>query len=274
MDVDSKELERLQRALIQTISDFLDRQLPLRRIVLVASLLKDCNIELPTAAKLTAQLLDEQHADGGWVDCEDTAWSLFCIDAKRYEKKITAGLRWLESERNAKSGWGFCKRDKSCIPITGQILYLMPHIDSYREAAKWIEKQWKKDLEASVKLNYKAAWYILACVSLFERLSLSLELINKTVRYLVKEQRSDGSWGPWKKHPAPSDYFTTGICMGALAQSYLLTENREIRVALSKSIQWLKNTQLRNSLFPTHYIEEGSSWAFWGWSKAISLMDI
>lgn len=274
MDADNKALDKLQRALIQTTADFLDRRLPLRRIVLVASLLKHCDIELPAAERLIRRLLNEQHKDGGWIDCEDTAWALYYVDENIYGKKKKGGMRWLEDERNAKKGWGFCKRDHPCIPITAQILYFLPEIKFDMEAAKWLEKQWKKDISSSINLNYKAAWYVLAYVKLFEKTKLSKDLFCKTIMYLIEEQRKDGSWGPWREHPAPSDCYSTGICMAALAQSYRINGNRKILAALNKSILWIKNNQLRNGLFPTHYIEEGSAWLFWGWSKASSLSDI
>ena len=274
MRAGSKELDKLRHALIQTISDFLNRRLPLRRIILVASIFKDCSIELPTTDILVRRLLKEQHKDGGWVDCEDTAWSLFYINENMHKKRVIDGLSWLEGERKEKKGWGFCKRDHPNIPITGQILYLLPEINSHIEAAKWLENQWEKDIESYVKLDYKGAWYVLAYTRLFEKVQLSKELFEKTVQYLLKEQRNDGSWGPWRKHPAGDDFYSTGVSMTALALSYNVTGNRKIYAALSKSIKWIKNNQLENGLLPTHYIEEGSAWIFWGWSKALSLLDI
>jgi len=239
--------------------------------VLVASLLKHCDIELPTEKRLTRRLLNEQHKDGGWIDCEDTAWALYYIDEKIYAEKKKAGMRWLENERTA-TGWGFCKRDHSCIPITGQILCFLPEINFNMESSKWLEKQWKKDFESSIKLNYKAAWYVLAYAKHFEKMSFSKDLFCKTITYLIKEQRKDGSWGPWKEHPAPSDCYTTGICMSALAQLYRITEISEIISVLNRGIQWIRNNQLKSGLFPTHYIEEGSAWLFWGWSKAEDIL--
>jgi len=274
MDADSKALDKLHSALVQTITDFLDRRLPLRRIILVASLLKHCHKELPDAKRISRRLLSEQHKDGGWIDCEDTTWALYYLDDKINGKRKVAGMRWLENERNPRKGWGFCKRDHSCIPITAQILYFLPEIGFNSEAIRWLEKEWTKDSESPIKLNYKAAWYMLTYMEFFKKTSLSEDLFRRTTTYLLAEQRRDGSWGPWKKHPAPSDCFSTGICMAALAQSYCITKNRDIRSALLRSIQWIKGNQLKNGLFPTHYIEEGSAWLFWGWSKATSLCDI
>jgi hypothetical protein len=274
MDADSKALDKLQLVLIQTISDFLDRRLPLRRIILVASLLKHCHIELPIAKRLTHRLLNEQHKDGGWVDCEDTAWALYFLDDDMHKKRKDAGIQWLENERNAKKGWGFCKRDHPCIPITAQVLYFLSDIGFNLEAIRWLEREWSKDIESVIKINYKAAWYMLAYIEQFEKTRLTEDLFYRTTMYLLEEQRRDGSWGPWKKHPASSDCFSTGICMAALAQAYRITRNKAIKSALLRSIQWIKNNQLKSGLFPTHYIEEGSAWLFWGWNKAGSLSDI
>jgi hypothetical protein len=270
----NKRVNKLYASLINIIDDFLDRRLPLRRIIIVASLLKDCNIEIPPSYRIQNRLVRKQKDDGGWIDCEDTAWSLFYLsDKKKYENKFKNGLLWLESERNEKKGWGFCKRDQPCIPITAQILYLLSQYHLNHEACKWLENEWRKDILSPFKLNYKAAWYLLAYKSLVHTKLLSEELFNETIHYLVKEQRNGGSWGPWKNHPAKSDCFITGICMGALALSYSLVEDKIIIQSLKKGIHWAENNQLNNGLFPTHYIEEGSSWIFWGWSKTIDVLN-
>jgi hypothetical protein len=60
--------------------------------------------------------------------------------------------------------------------------------------------------------------------------------------------------------------------MGALALSYGISGNKEIVSALKKGIRWIRQLQMENGLFPTHYIEEGSAWAFFGWSKAIAAL--
>ena len=273
MDADNKAFQTLKCALNHTISDFLYRDLPLRRITLVASLLKDCHVEIDKKNRLTQRIVSEQKSDGGWIDCEDTAWALFLIlDPNEFDAQIQKSRRWLDDEKCMKNGWGFCKRDKSCIPITAQILYFLTEVFPNPEPVLWLEKEWEKDLNAPINLNYKAAWYLLAYIKYQNKIKLSAELFTATLAYLIAEQRPDGSWGPWRDHPAPSDYFITGISMAALAISYPLIKEKKIVSSLKNGIQWIKNNQLENGLFPTHYIEEGSAWLFFGWCKANNII--
>jgi hypothetical protein len=273
MDADNKALQALKRALNHTIFDFLHRDLPLRRIALVASLLKDCHVEITEKNRLTQRIVTEQKSDGGWIDCEDTAWALFLIsDINQLDIQIQKNRRWLDNEKCMEKGWGFCKRDKPCIPITAQILYFLTDLFPNTESVLWLEKVWEKDLNAPVNLNYKAAWYLLAYYKFHNKINLSDELFSATLAYLITEQRPDGSWGPWRDHPAPSDCFITGISMAALAISYPLIKEKKIVSSLKKGIHWIKKNQLKNGLFPTHYIEEGSAWLFFGWCKANSII--
>lgn len=268
-----KDLEKLHSILNEIIGDFLNRHLPLRRIILVSSLLKDCKLESPENAKIINRLIKEQKADGGWIDCEDTAWAIYYLsNIKKYRNNIEKGLLWLENEKYKHKGWGFCKRDQPCIPITAQILYLLPHFHKTLEPVRWLENEWKIDLASPINLNYKAAWYLLVYYSFQNKTSLSTELFNKTINYLLSEQRENGGWGPWEKHPAPTDCFITGICMAALSLSYPISGDNKIVDSLMAGIQWIKNNQLENGLFPTHYIEEGAAWILFGWSKALNII--
>ncbi len=274
MGVDSIEgFNKLSLALTNTTHDFLNRHLPLRRIALVASILRNCNIEFPYFKELTARIVSEQKEDGGWVDCEDTAWSLSCLAGQEdVESEFANGCIWLENELSKGKGWGFCARDNPCIPITAQIIYFLPQSQPFAQSSCWLEEQWRKDLQAPVNLNYKGAWYLLAFCKLHEFANLSYQLFNKTVDYLIREQRNNGGWGPWRNHPAPEECFITGICMAALALSYTISRNKRIRSALEKGIRWIRQAQLGNGLFPTHYIEEGSAWILFGWSKTIAAL--
>jgi hypothetical protein len=273
MDADNKAFQKLKNALIYTLSDFLNRGLPLRRIALVASLLKECHIKIDEKNKLTQRILNEQKSDGGWIDCEDTAWLLFLIsDLSGLDVQIQKTRKWLEDEKCIENGWGFCKRDRPCIPISAQVLYFLTELFPEPESMLWVEREWKKDLNSPVNLNYKAAWYLLAYYKFHNRIHLSDKLFEATISYLITEQRSDGSWGPWRDHPAPSDCFITGICMAALAISYPLIKETKITTSLKSGIQWIKRNQLENGLFPTHYIEEGSAWLFFGWCKAMNVI--
>ena len=271
MDAD-KDFNKLSLSLINILHDFLSRCLPLRRITLVASLLKNICISLPYK-ELNVRILSEQKEDGGWIDCEDTAWSLYCLDGQEdVESEFARGRLWLENERCNDKGWGFCARDNPCIPITAQILYFLPQSQAFSQSVYWLEKQWRKDLRSQVNLNYKGAWYLLSYYKLHESTNLSSQLFNDSVDYLIREQRDNGSWGPWKSHPAPGDCFITGICLAALSLSCSISGNNRILSCLRKGIKWIKRSQLENGLFPTHYIEEGSAWILFGWNKAITAL--
>lgn len=267
------DFEKLRYALTEIIDDFINRRLPLRRVVLVASLLKDCHVEIKDQNRLNKQILNEQKSDGGWIDCEDSTWSLFCLlGLKEYDEKILKGQFWLENEKCENEGWGFCKRDRPCIPITAQVLYFLSILFSNSEAVVWFENEWKKDFNSPINLNYKAAWYLLAYNKVHDKINLSSELFASTIEYLINEQRIDGSWGPWRNHPAPGDCFITGICMAALSLSFPIIKEKKIIPSLISGIRWVKSIQLENGLFPTHYIEEGSAWIFFGWSKTLVAM--
>jgi len=60
--------------------------------------------------------------------------------------------------------------------------------------------------------------------------------------------------------------------MAALALSYTISRNKKIVTPLQKGLRWIKQVQLEDGLFPTHYIEEGSAWILFGWSKAITAL--
>jgi prenyltransferase beta subunit len=136
----------------------------------------------------------------------------------------------------------------------------------------WLENEWLKDLDSATNLNYKGAWYLLVYCKLYKDYSLSSVLFNRTVDYLVNEQREDGGWGPWKNHPAPTDSFITGITSAALADACVINRTQQIEGVFYKSIKWFQNNQLENGLFPTHYIEEGSAWCYLGWNKAYNCL--
>ena len=127
---------------------------------------------------------------------------------------------------------------------------------------------WENDLNSSISLNYKGAWYLLACQAFRQTDIFSHALFQRTIEYLVSQQREDGSWGPWKDHPAPSECFITGICLATLALSLPKGPDKIIVPSLKKGIGWIQGNQLESGMFATHYIDEGSAWIYFGWSKA------
>lgn len=168
------------------------------------------------------------------------------------------GKSWLHRQRNGK-GWGFSIRHKPCIPATAIVLLALHDGDSIAE--RWLAKTWQNDLNSKYQLSYKAAWYLLACAKQDdEQLKLA------TISYLVGDQREDGSWGPWKEHPAPTDCPSTGMAMLAMSKYPYCRQSAEMECCISKARNWMKINITKNGFFPTHYIEYGTAWLYAGLS--------
>lgn len=250
----------LQRILV----DFIQRKLPHRRVARLAGLLLLSGIEGTSVTwreSVLSYLVSKRHTDGAWVDCEDTAW---CILVLRYlgDPSIDTGLsiKWLAEERSG-DGWGYCHRDTPCIPITSTIRLLVPSLRDERSAT-WLNNQWLKDVNNLQCLSYKAAWFLLAQ----DKQEGNSSLFERTLNHLLADQRDDGVWGPWRNHPAPTDCFSTGIAMWAIAS---VSNSRQSDEALKRAIHWCESNRLDNGLFATHFIEEGSAWLHLGWSAAL-----
>jgi hypothetical protein len=273
MDADSiYKLTKLGNFLDTILHDYLERNLPLRRIVFLSSILKLTSTRNNSSIDLCERILKEQRDDGGWIDCEDTAWSIFSLPgSKDYSEQREKAISWLKNEKIDDKGWGFCNRDFSNIPITSQILFTIPELRN-DSTISWLENEWLKDLNSPIKLNYKGAWFLLVYSRLFKEYKLSSKIFQKTIDYLLNEQRDDGGWGPWKKHPARTDAFITGMTSAALAEACMIQRTMQIEEVLQKSIEWFLNNQIENGLFPTHYIEEGSAWCYLGWKKAYNCL--
>ena len=269
MDVDSfYNLNKLKNSLIVLLDDYLERKLPLRRIVFLSSILKMSSLEINSFDKVSRRIISEQKPDGGWIDCEDTAWNTFFLSNQHhYSTNRNSAIKWLANERPSDFGWGFCRRDFSSIPMTSQVLILVPELRNLPEFI-WLFDVWKKEMNSIVNLNYKGAWYLLLMSSQNLTDDYDAFMISKTEDYLLTQQREDGGWGPWKDHPAKTSTFITGLCCLALSNTFKITRSEKIQTSLRKSIHWFENNQLENGLFPTHYIEEGSAWCYIGWKAA------
>ncbi len=269
MDADSN-LEKLKNALETILTDFLERKLPLRRIAFLSSILRLTATECNSSNDVNNRILAEQKEDGGWIDCEDTIWNTYLLSFNNsFSDRRKLAIKWLDSERLCDSGWGFCKRDYPNIPLTSQALFFIPEL-RYPLAFEWLEKEWDKDLNSPVNLNYKGAWYLLVVGQ--KNVIVNTVLFKNTIEYLICEQRENGGWGPWKDHPAPVCPFTTGLTSFVLAKAYAMFQSKELIACLRKSINWFKENQLQNGLFPTHYIEEGSGWCYLGWQAAYNCL--
>lgn len=244
--------ELTRRALVDVLEDHISRRLPLRRLVQLSTLMSIAKICLPASIvlPLVDRIHDEQKADGGWVDCEDTAWAIAALKAFAPDCKTTLqrALGWLLAERSG-NGWGYCKRDEPSIPLTSTILLFCDELRT-SEAVEWLTRTWERDYNAKYQLSYKAAWYLLATMP-------QGTLATQTKDLLMEDQRDSGAWGPWRNHPAPDDCFATGIAMWALASQCPI---QIVAESLVRSIKWINNHRLPNGLFPTHYIESGSAW--------------
>ncbi len=250
-------------ALTHVLADFLARGLPHRRVARLTGLLHlaEAPIDSGLAQKTASRLLSSQQGDGGWVDCEDTAWS--CYALRCLGQEVPDAQSWLASERSGPA-WGYCRRDSPCIPITATIALLVPSLWDYR-SAEWLTGTWERDLGGRYQLSYKAAWYLLASLAL----DSDTRLVERTHDHLLADQRADGGWGPWRTHPAPTDSFTTGIAMWALTKH---PRPEKVNAALRRAAAYCAESQLTNGLFPTHYIEEGSAWLLLGWNAATRLI--
>ncbi len=250
-------------ALREVLTDFLTRSIPHRRVARLAGLLLLAGrVDDTLLSDVVGYVASRQQQDGGWVDCEDTSWcALVLRSLPAGSEGSVRGSVWLRGER-AGPAWGYCRRDSPCIPITATVRILLPHLRD-EASARWLRTQWDQDISGPVQLSYKGAWYLLAR----DKGPADESLAVRTRKHLVADQREDGGWGPWRGHPAPTDCFTTGLVMWALAQDRFDQAHRE---CILRAVRWCERTRLPNGLFPTHYIEEGTAWLLLGWSAALA----
>lgn len=219
---------------------------------------------------MTASFIaDRQQEDGGWSDVEETALSVKMIsllDSGKYDLSVERGTTWLRYQQNPNGGWGRSTRDISRIPVTGSLLYLLPEI-SDSKATSWLKDEWRKDLGCDVKLTYKGGFFLLG-LSASGVSASDCPLIGETYAYLYEEQNDNGGFGPWKDHPIGSDPWSTGIVLLGLLSYPELAK----MAVIEKTTNWLTETQLPNGLWPCHYLEEGSSYAYWGLVESLKYL--
>ena len=213
------------------------------------------------------EICESQHDDGGWCDVNETVlFSAICITKSSAKDCYKAALSWLRKVRHDDAGWGRTERDISRIPITGLLLHLLPEL-SDQKAVNWLKNEWKKDFEGSTRLTYKGAFFLLGLSASHVAVD-ECPLISDTYLFLADEQNEDGGFGPWKDHPIGSDPWSTGIVLLGLL-SYPSLIKREV---IEKAVNWLAENQLPNGLWPYHYIEEGSAYAYWGLVEALKYL--
>jgi len=215
-------------------------------------------------------IVNGQKHDGGWADVEETLLSvkLLSIICNDCSSQTTKGKEWLLFQRNPDGGWGRTNRDISRIPITCLLLYLLTEL-SDKKAVNWIKNEWRKDFQGNARLTYKGSFFLLGLSA--SRVSVdACPLIKETYSFLADEQNEDGGFGPWKDHPIGSDPWSTGIVLlGLLTYPELVKST-----VIEKAVNWLAENQLPNGLWPYHYIEEGSAYAYWGLVEALKYLSM
>ena len=213
-------------------------------------------------------ICNTQQEDGGWADVEESIWSLVFLKHLNHDnfESINRGNKWLNNQRNKNGGWGRTNRGISRIPVTGLLLHLLPEF-SDQKAVNWLKNEWGKDLQSDTKLTYKGGFFLLGLSASGVTIN-DCSLIKETYSYLFDEQNEDGGFGPWKDHPIGSDPWSTGIVLLGLL-SYPKMVKRDV---IEKAVNWLAGNQLPNGLWPYHYIEEGSAYAYWGLVEALKYL--
>ncbi len=216
---------------------------------------------------LASYLVVAQRQDGGWSDVEETLWCLGFLSyfEDQFQEEINRGKHWLALNQLPCGAWGKTNRDQPRIPITALATVLVPEVIN-KTSLEWLGNQWKSDLESPTQLSYKGAYFLIS--QKHNEASSNSDLIDTTLNYLVREQSDDGSYGPWKDHPAGSDPWSTGIVLWGLSTLKDQAPKRTIERAAS----WLESTQLSNGLWPYHYIDNGSAMALIGLSNSLPIL--
>ena len=218
--------------------------------------------------KMFEYIINKQRDDGGWTEVEETLLAVKYLSMVKgnYDARIEKGKTWLLCQRNSDGGWGRTNRDISRIPITGLLLHLLPEL-SDQMALNWLKNGWRKDFQGNTRLTYKGGFFLLGLSASNVPVD-DCPLIKETCYFLADEQNEDGGFGPWKDHPIGSDPWSTGIVLLGLL-SYPDLIKREV---LERAVNWLAENQLPNGLWPYHYIEEGSAYAYWGLVEALKYL--
>lgn len=231
------------------------KNIELKRITKTAALLLVSGISKNSIPQqVIERCLKEQKHDGGWVSVADTMWNVFFLkelNAEKYSHNIDLGLDYLRTQRNEEGLWGRSCRDISRIPVTGILLYLLPEL-AEQENLYLLEQLWQAEKNS---LTYKAAYTLMA----FKRNEYNPEdkdLIADTVQWLIENQKEDGGYSPWKKHPVDSDVYCTGVASIGLIQYPEIVEPQ----VLERTFKWLTKNQLNSGVWKFHEIEDGASW--------------
>lgn len=249
---------RAVASLRNMLSQMNEKRLEIGRLTKTATILMLAGTSknsLPVA--IVNRCIKEQNDDGGWKGIVDTMWNtryLMDMDANKYQRQVSAGLKYLSENTTDGCLWGRSCRDMNRIPVSGMLLFLLPMLaNSYRMAA--LEELWISEKDS---LTYKAA-YVLMAFSKNNYVPSCSSIINETIKWLIENQRCDGSFAPWKSHPVQSDVFCTGVSLVGLLQYKCDVSS----MVYKNGLRWLQENQLPSGLWPFHEIEDGSAWGLW-----------
>jgi hypothetical protein len=259
-----EELMLTVMSLRNMISGMNRKNLDLKRITKTASLLLASGLSsnsIPIA--ITRRCLEEQREDGGWVSIVDTLWNAYflqILEPQRYREHIEKAKAFLLRQVNDHGLWGRSQRDISRIPVTGILFYLFPDMADSR-TLNLLEELWQSEKNS---LTYKAA-YTLMAFKVTGYSPQAKKLLDDTLEWLTANQRPDGSFGPWKTHPAASDVFCTSVSLLGLVQYYRSVPPEVFK----KAYAWLLDTRLDNGIWPFHEIEDGASWGLYALTQLL-----
>lgn len=270
MKSESPSIHKTVSSLIQFLESGFDYEKETIRIARVGSCLLTTggNFNNRVISKCENIIFASQHIDGGWNDTEETLWSLAFLKQLGHNNSecFKSGFIWLKNQRHRTGGWGRSNRDIGRLPITGILLYLLPMM-SDQDSLKFIKNEWENDLNGDTPLTYKGGFFLMG-LSASGVSAQECPLIKETYSFLTDVQNGDGGFGPWKDHPIGSDPWSTGIVLlGLLSYPELISRN-----TIEKTVNWLAAKQLPNGLWPYHYIEEGSAYAYWGLVEALKYL--
>lgn len=247
-------------ALFLVVRQYLEKQIEIERVAKVAVLLmrSGASQNNSTFQEIAKRCLAEQKDDGGWIGVEDSMWCVaFLKDFEEYSQAYKTGLCWLKEQKLKEGGWGKTKRDIARIPVTGILLCLLPELSNV-DSLRWLESEWKREFGLNPKLTYKSAFTLMA----FRKNDyqfLDSNLFNDTLDWLISQQNEDYGWGYCQGQPVGSTAFCTGVAIIGLLQ-YL--DRIDLNV-IANGLEWIEKNQLKEGLWPDHYIEKGSAWAFY-----------
>lgn len=231
------------------------KNIELKRITKTAALLLLSGISKNSIPQMVVdRCLNEQKQDGGWVSIVDTMWNVFFLkklNEGKYTANINRGLDFIQSQVNEEGLWGRSRRDISRIPVSGILLYLLPELSDHKRL-QLLEQLWQSEKNS---LTYKAAYTLMA----FKRNAYTPKdetLIYETVQWLIQNQKEDGGYSPWKKHPVDSDVYCTGVASIGLIQYPYIVDPQVFK----GTFDWLIKNQLNSGIWKYHEIEDGASW--------------